>query len=277
MSSPHKIIPLSTIALISDFLGNYETHASIDTLLMYSMASGEAPVGNKVVKVKQWLMNTNKDPRANPLNVLSRILEGYIDNCPFSYLSGSSLDEYWKNIEKIKQNLADNSLVYMNGNVLSGNLNNSTKTLEQMIKNLDFISINQEFDRAIVNVESNPREAVSASSNILESICKIYIEQNGLTPPNKQDLKALFTVVRKDLNITTDTIEDEDILKIISGVLSVVDGISSLRTHASSAHGAGIKTYTLEPRHARLAIHSSHTIALFLLESWNKKQANNKI
>ena len=164
----------------------------------------------------------------------------------------------------------------MNGNVLSGNLNNSTKTLEQMIKNLDFISINQEFDRAIINVESSPREAVSASSNILESICKIYIEQNALTPPNKQDLKALFTVVRKDLNITTDTIEDEDILKIISGVLSVVDGISALRTHASSAHGAGIKTYTLEPRHARLAIHSSHTIALFLLESWNKKQTNNK-
>ncbi len=71
--------------------------------------------------------------------------------------------------------------------------------------------------------------------------------------------------------------KDEDILKIISGVLSVVDGISSLRTHASSAHGAGVKTYTLEPRHARLAIHSSHTIALFLLESWNKKQANNKV
>ena len=69
---------------------------------MYSMASGEAPVGSKAVKVKQWLMNTNKDPQASPLSVLSRILEGYIDSCPFGYLSGSSLDEYWKTIEKIK-------------------------------------------------------------------------------------------------------------------------------------------------------------------------------
>ncbi|MFW1958607.1 MULTISPECIES: abortive infection family protein [Acinetobacter] len=84
-----------------------------------------------------------------------------------------------------------------------------------------------------------------------------------------------FTVVRKDLNISTDSIEDEDILKIISGILSTVDGISALRTHASSAHGAGIRTYNLQPRHARLAIHSAHTIGLFLLESWSHKK--NKI
>lgn len=271
----NHLIPLSTISLISDFLSDYETHASIDSLLMYTLATGEAPQGSKPVKVKQWLMNTNKDLSANPLKVLGRILEGYIETCPFQYLSEESLDNYWKAIEKIKKNLADNSLVYMNGNILFGNLNSSSRTLEQLIKELDVASINQEFDRAINNVESSPREAVSAASNILESICKVYIEQNKLEKPNKQDLKALFTVVRKDLNISTDSIEDEDILKIISGILSTVDGISALRTHASSAHGAGIRTYNLQPRHARLAIHSAHTIALFLLESWSHKK--NKI
>lgn len=265
-------IPLSTISLISDFLSDYETHASIDSLLMYALATGEAPQGSKPVKVKQWLMNTNKDPSANPLRVLGKILEGYLDDCPFQYLYGESLDAYWKAIEKIKKNLADQSLVYMNGNVLFGSLNSSSRTLEQLIKELDIASINQEFDRAIKNVESSPREAVSAASNILESICKVYIDQNKLDKPNKQDLKALFTVVRKDLNINSESIEDEDILKIISGILSTVDGISALRTHASSAHGAGIRTYNLQPRHARLAIHSAHTIALFLIESWVNKR-----
>ncbi|MHA3114617.1 abortive infection family protein [Acinetobacter sp. ANC 4635] len=268
-----NIIPFSTIGLISDFLSNYETHASIDTLLMYCTASGEPPSGSKPVKVKQWLINTNKDPLANPLGVLGRILENYIDTCPFSYLYSDSLDEYWKFIEKIKRNLADNALVYMNGNVFYGNLNNASKTLEQFIKDIDVASINQEFDRAISSVEVSPREAVSAASNILESICKVYIEQNDLIKPNKQDLKSLFTVVRKDLNIQTDSIEDEDILKIVSGVISIVDGIAALRTHASSAHGAGSKMYNLQPRHARLAIHSSHTIALFLLESWKTKKS----
>ncbi|MFW2124367.1 abortive infection family protein [Acinetobacter ursingii] len=111
---------------------------------------------------------------------------------------------------------------------------------------------------------------VSAASNILESICKVYITENNLVMPNKKDLKNLFDVVRKSLKIQRESIEDEDLLRIISGIISVVDGIASLRTHTSSAHGAGIKQYNLKPRHARLAIHSAHTIGLYILESWKE-------
>ncbi|MFW1737606.1 abortive infection family protein, partial [Acinetobacter sp. ULE_I080] len=45
-----------------------------------------------------------------------------------------------------------------------------------------------------------------------------------------------------------------------------------LRTHSSSAHGAGVKQYNLKPRHARLAIHAAHTIGLYILESWKEAQ-----
>lgn len=55
-----------------------------------------------------------------------------------------------------------------------------------------------------------------------------------------------------------------------------MQGIASLRTHSSSAHGQGKKTYQLEPRHARLAVHSAHTIALFILETWDKKKQSKK-
>ena len=60
---------------------------------------------------------------------------------------------------------------------------------------------------------------------------------------------------------------------MLSGILSVVDGIGALRTHASSAHGEGRKLYKLKPRHARLAIHSAHTLALFVLETWDENRA----
>ncbi|MDC4794224.1 abortive infection family protein, partial [Acinetobacter baumannii] len=42
---------------------------------------------------------------------------------------------------------------------------------------------------------------------------------------------------------------------------------------ASSAHGQGRKLYNIKPRHARLAIHSAHTLALFILETWDEKRA----
>jgi hypothetical protein len=76
--------------------------------------------------------------------------------------------------------------------------------------------------------------------------------------------------VRKRLRFDPSLIEEQDLQKILSGLISVVDGIGSLRTHASSAHGSGRRSYKLEPRHARLAIHAAHTIALFILESWKK-------
>lgn len=48
----NHLIPLSTISLISDFLSDYETHASIDSLLMYTLATGEAPQGIANYQIK---------------------------------------------------------------------------------------------------------------------------------------------------------------------------------------------------------------------------------
>jgi hypothetical protein len=153
-----------------------------------------------------------------------------------------------------------------------GSLAGPSRTLEEFIRDRDLAAIDSEFSRALTNVESSPREAVSAASNILESICKEYIEAEGLDMPSKQDLQPIWNVVRKDLGFDPSTIEDQDLQKVLSGLISVVDGIVALRTHASSAHGAGKKSYRLEPRHARFAVHSAHTVALFVLESWDKRK-----
>ena len=89
--------------------------------------------------------------------------------------------------------------------------------------------------------------------------------------PAKQDLQSVWNVVRKDLGLDPSRIEDQDLKSILSGIISIVYGIGALRTHASSAHGAGRESYRLEPRHARLAVHAAHTLSLFILESWDKK------
>jgi hypothetical protein len=78
--------------------------------------------------------------------------------------------------------------------------------------------------------------------------------------------------VRKHLGFDPSTVEDQDLQQILSGLISITEGIGALRTHASSAHGAGKMSYKIEPRHARLAVHSAHTVALFILESWRKKR-----
>lgn len=261
-------IPLNLIAILSDMLPDQESHATLDSLFLYAEIQDEIPNVSKPAKVQQVLMNVNKN-NPEPLRVLGKILEKYLDS---GVLYPANKEKFDDQIEKIQQILADNSLLYVKGGTISGSLTTPTKSLESVIKKLEIPAIDQEFIRALVHVDSSPREAVSAASNILESICKVYIDENKLNMPNKKDLKNLFDVVRKALNINRDTVEDEDLLRIISGIISVVDGIACLRTHTSSAHGAGIKQYNLKPRHARLAIHAAHTIGLYILESWDESR-----
>lgn len=174
-------------------------------------------------------------------------------------------------VRRIEAALTRYSLRYRTGGFITDGGLAPSKKLGELIRERDMPAINGEFDRAMETVDAKPREAVSAASNILESVFKIYIKDNALGMPRKQDLQAVFKVVRSDLGLDPGRVEDDDLQRIISGLLSVVDGIGSLRTHAGSAHGQGRKAYKLEPRHARIAVIAAHTVAIFVLETWDKQ------
>ena len=149
-----------------------------------------------------------------------------------------------------------------------------SRSLAAIVRDKDLKSVEEEFARAVDPVEAKPRDAVSAACNILEAVCKTYIEDENLTMPAKQDLSGVWGVVRKHLGFDPSTLQDQDLQKILTGLFSIVDGIGALRTHASSAHGSGRKVYRIEPRHARLAVHAAHTATTFIIESWDRRKAN---
>lgn len=269
-------IPSPLVSVVADIVSQRETHASLDSLFLYGGAPEDPPLGSKHTKALEWLRRINKESQ-NPLQVLGRIIEAYMEEPP---PEGSHFNDHppptcTPDQEKINRVLGRYELKYIQGGHVVPSLSAPTRTLEQFIRDRDTPSIEHEFHRAIENVESSPREAVSAASNILESLCKVYIAEEQLDMPAKQDLKPVWTVVRKHLGFDPSVVEDQDLQTILTGLFAVVDGIGALRTHASSAHGAGKKSYKLEPRHARLAIHAAHTVVLFVLESWEKK--NNRL
>lgn len=262
-------IPAPIIAVVSETVASWETHVSLDNLFMYAGAPGAPPAGSKGMKAQAWLRTVNKE-HENPIEVLGKILEPYLEE-EIEDSDPREFDKIARNM-RVQEALAKAGLQYIRGGHISRGTSLPSKTLEGIIRHLDATSINEEFDRALRNVEANPKEAVSAACNILESICRVYIEDQGLELPQKQDLQPLWNAVRKDLNFDPAIVEDQDLQKILSGLISVVAGIGSLRTHASTAHGAGRKAYRIEPRHARLAIHSAHTVSTFIIESWGKKK-----
>lgn len=266
-------IPAPVLAACAEILSQRNTHASLDNLFMHAGAPGDPPDGSKWVKAQDWLRRVNRDESVLPLVVLGRLIEGYMEEDP---PEGSPFDDSPRPTEtdeqqKIRKALARYDLQYVRGGSITRALGTPSKTLEDFIRERDLPAVEQEFTRALANVEQSPREAVSAASNILESVCKVYIADRRLDMPSKQDLKPVWAVVRKDLGFDPSAVEDQDLQVILTGLFAVVEGIGALRTHASSAHGAGKRQYKLEPRHARLAIHSAHTVALFILESWQRK------
>lgn len=269
-----KLIPAPVIAACAEIMSQRETHASMDNLFMYAGAPGDPPEGSKWAKAQEWLRRINTDVSIQPLQVLGRLVEGYMEELP---PDGSSFDDFPPLIEtpdqqKIKKVLTRYELQYLRGGSITGSLGTPSRTLDDFIREKDISSLDHEFTRALSNVDSNPREAVSAASNILESVCKVYIEEQGLDMPAKRDLKPVWTIVRKNLGFDPRVVEDQDLQVILTGLFAVVEGIGALRTHASSAHGMGKKQYKVEPRHARLAVHASHTVALFILESWKRSK-----
>lgn len=266
-----KTIPAPVIAVVSELVSEYETHATLDSLFMHAGAPGDPPPESKHAKAMAWLRRTNKDEVVDPLEVLGLIIEGYMEEEPDSEFD-QWFQEKQKKVDRLRSALAKANLTYVRGGKIVGAHSVPAISLEQHIRKRNIESVNLEFDRAISNIESNPREAISAACNILESVFKVYIEEEGLEMPKKKDLKPTWAAVRESLNFDPGKIEDRDLKEILSGLAGIISGVGALRTHASSAHGAGKKVYKVEPRHARLAVHSAHTIALFVLESWEKRK-----
>lgn len=263
-------IPAAVIAVVVEIVSQMESHATLDGLFTYAGAIGDPPEGSKHAKAMEWLRRTNRSQEViSPLTVLGRIIESYMEaeSDPFSWDHDPKIDERKQRLQNV---LGNQGLEYLKGGtVVQKGHSVATKSLQEVVLSRDYASVTTEFERAVRNVDNEPREAVSAAANILESICKVYIEEKKLTMPAKQDLKPVWQIVRKDLGLDPSILEDNDLKVILTSVFGVVEGIAALRTHASSAHGSGKKVYRLEPRHARLAVHAAHTLGLFILETWD--------
>jgi hypothetical protein len=150
----------------------------------------------------------------------------------------------------------------------------ATDDLTDIIRNRDLGSLEVEFQRALDAIAVDPPTAVTAACSLFESFCKVYIEDENLEMPKKSTAKPLWRTVQKHIALSPEQQTDDDLKRILSGLTSIIDGFSSLRTHKGSAHGRGKNSYRVADRHARLTVNASHSIVLFLLETWSDRRGN---
>lgn len=269
-------IPQHLLSIVADHVSSVETHASLNSLFFYADAPGDAPDGSKQFKALEWLRRINKEC-ADPLLTLGKLIESYMEAetsqptpSPFDKFSDAKEEPTFKKV--VNRALGKYGYSYVNGGYITAGGSKPSISLQEAIHGRNMHAIDMEFNRALEHIHKEPKESVSAACNIVESVCKIYIADEGLPMPSKQDLQSVWKVVKEDLGMNPQTIEDNDLRKILTGLFSIVDGIGAFRTHASTAHGAGRKSYKVLPRHARLAINSAHSLVLYILETWDDRK-----
>ena len=259
--------PLATV--VGEVIGeHYYHHQTIDTLFYESGASGDVPEGSCVKKVGAWLVREGKHDCAQSFQILGKVLEEFMDGD----IPRNTMD-HEKGKQRVETALSRYGLRYsFGGKIFGATVTAPSKSLNEKLKEISISEIEVEFERAHQSIDQDPPAALTAACAIIESFCKVYISENGLLSPKKQTIKELWKTVSNHLNLSPNSIEDEDLKRILSGLISITDGIGSLRTHAGSAHGQGKKSYKISPRHARLAVHAAHTLCLFGLETWEARR-----
>ena len=264
-------IPNSVIGAVSAVLADYYfNHSTLNSMFMESGAPGDVPEGNCETKCNRWLKICNEDPDIDALDVLGRVIQQFMDKEP-----SEDDSKIKKGQKRIKNSLARNQLTYqLNGHIILSGSSPVAKSLSNYFKAGDFASIEIEFERAISQIDSDPHAAITASSSIIEALCKTYIETNSMEMPSKQNIVPLWRVVQLDLGLNPNPTLADDQNKILQGLSSIVDGIEAYRTHIGSAHGRGIEPPPIAAHEARLSVNAAHTLIVFVMERWTKMKSN---
>lgn len=109
---------------------------------------------------------------------------------------------------------------------------------------------------------------MTSAASTLEAVLKVYVEVRSIEIKGKPVLRDLWRAVSRDLFDQPMPKEEQDIMKVMSGFRSVIDGLAGIRDKASSAHGRGLRPYKLEPRHAYMAIGAAETFCGFIVDTW---------
>lgn len=109
--------------------------------------------------------------------------------------------------------------------------------------------------------------AITNSRSLLEAILlEMEHSLSGEQNPYDGDLPKLYRRVLKKLNLDPSRKDISDSLKqVLSGLISVVAGLSSLRNRMSDAH---VRSYRPSEHHARLVVNASRTISDFLCQTY---------
>ena len=231
--------------------------------------------GSRVPSVVSYLIAVNNG--VEPEKVLPRLIEAAADPRDFV----SEPERHTAVLDHLNRNLqADGCELQPLGQrvrlVVSGHSTPVVEQLSGIVGTISFDTVRRDLDRALASIEADPEDAITAACSTIESVCRSILIELGKPLPAKKDVQGLFNAVKRPLGLAPERNDlhsqiADDVRTTLGGLATVIQGVGALRTHAGDAHGRERGYARVDARIGRLAIHAASTVALFLIETWQRK------
>ncbi|AYL95273.1 abortive infection family protein [Mucilaginibacter celer] len=140
---------------------------------------------------------------------------------------------------------------------------------------VDMAFINQDWRKALNRLKDDPAAAITSARSLVETVCKYILDKSLVEYDDGMDLPNLYRLTAKQLNLSPEAHTEPIFRQILSGCVSIVTGLGSLRNKHSDAHGKRITNVKPSARHAELAVNISGSVCSFLLQTYEFRREEN--
>lgn len=124
----------------------------------------------------------------------------------------------------------------------------------------------------------NPPSAITASKDLVESICKLILDDYQTAYSRSDDLLALYKMTAKVLRLNAEAVPDsapgsKAAQKTLRALSTTVQSLAEVRNELGRGHGRTQRSPALA-RHARLAANAARAVSEFLLDTWHVRSSD---
>ena len=194
----------------------------------------------------------------------------------------SDIDERNKLLLMYNDELGENGYHIIEKTGMTGNIhyesNNNTLTHRVSNEIIDYDSkLNSEYVREYIvrietNIEKNPDLSIGTSKELVETILKSFLSQQGINFSNSDDITNLSQLVFQKIHEISD--EEKKVMEITKRIrrasTTIIQAIAEFRNLYGTGHGREAQNYKIDKIYAALIANLSKTIAFFIIQSYEK-------
>jgi hypothetical protein len=132
--------------------------------------------------------------------------------------------------------------------------------------------------RIEAGIDVDPAAAIASSKEMVESACKVILDDYNIEYSKKDDLLTLYKKVAGVLKLSAAAVPDsakgsQAAQGALRALVTVVQRLAELRNELGLGHGQ-TRPSKAQRRHARLAFNTASTVSEFMLDTWHERRGD---